>query len=306
MKKILLIFAVFLIAQELSAQGHPAYQLFNKKGKPVNYGKMVKALEEADIILFGEQHNNALNHWLQLQVTKSIHAKHPVTLGAEMFEADDQVLLDEYLADLITENHFITEGKTWKNYKTDYKPLLDYAKENELRFIATNIPRRYASLVNKEGLEGLNQLVEEAKNWIAPLPIEVDLEQSGYKWMIETMGKHAGGDPANIARSQASKDATMAHFILKSFETGKKFIHYHGSFHSKDFQGIYHYLLKANLNLKVMTIASHDQDDIKKLAEENIGIVIEFYHTFVSFVLKHSAAPKRFMLLTIETLNIEF
>jgi uncharacterized iron-regulated protein len=255
----------------LIAQSNPTYQIFNKKGKSVNYGKMMKSLEEADVILYGEQHNDAVNHWLQLQVTKSIHAKSPVILGAEMFEADDQVIMDEYLKNLITEKQFTTEGKMWNNYKTDYKPLLDYAKSNDLRFIATNIPRRYASLVNKQGLEGLDQLTDEAKTWIAPLPIEVDLELPGYKWMIDTMGQHATGDPANIARSQASKDATMAHFILQNLEAGKKFIHYHGSFHSNNFEGIFYYLMKGNPSLKIVTIANVNQESLDKISEDNLG-----------------------------------
>ncbi len=265
---VMLILVLFCLVQ-VRAQENPTYQIFNKKGKKINFGKMMKELTDADIILFGEQHNDAVLHWLQLQVTKSVHEKYPLVLGAEMFEADDQVLMDEYLNGVITESHFTTEGKMWKNYKTDYKPVLDFAKTNNLRFIATNIPRRYASLVNRKGLGALDELAEEAKTWIAPLPIEVDLEQAGYKWMIETMGQHSGGEPANIARSQASKDATMAHFILKNFEAGKKYIHYHGSFHSNNFEGIYYYLAKGNASLKVMTIASANQEDISKISEDN-------------------------------------
>jgi len=272
MKKIycVLLLLSFSIVQ-INAQNNPAYQIFNKKGKTVNYGKMLKTLAEADVILFGEQHNDAVNHWLQLQVTKSIHENSPVVLGAEMFEADDQVIMDEYLNGLLTEKQFTKEGKMWPNYKTDYKPLLDYAKSNDIRFIATNIPRRYASLVNKKGLGSLDQLTDEAKTWIAPLPIEVDLELPLYKWMIETMGKHSAGDEANIARAQASKDATMAHFILQNMEAGKKFIHYHGSFHSNNFEGIYYYLIKANPNLKIVTIANVSQESLDKLEEDNLA-----------------------------------
>ena len=272
MKYLLSVLLILSMSFFSLAQENPAYQIFNKNGEAVDYGTMIQAFAGGDVILFGEQHNNAVNHWLQLQVTKSLFEMSPIVLGAEMFEADDQVLMDEYLKDLITESHFTTEGKMWKNYKTDYKPLLDFAKTNNLPFIATNIPRRYASLVNKQGLEGLDQLVDEAKMWIAPLPIEVDLELPGYKWMIETMGQHATGDPANIARSQASKDATMAHFILKNFEEGKKFIHYHGSFHSNNFEGIYYYLSKGNPDLRIMTIASVEQDDIKKISDENLAL----------------------------------
>lgn len=268
MKKLLVV--IFLCcgvatqAQELSV-----YTIFNKKARSVGFGKMLRQMDEADVILFGEQHNDAVVHWLQLQLVKSLHNKSPLMLGAEMFESDNQVILNEYLAGLITHQQFITEAKVWKNHKTDYQPLLDFAKENNLPFVATNIPRRYASLVNREGLEGLDQLSSEAKAWIAPLPIEVDLTLSGYAWMIETMGGHAQGDPANIAKAQASKDATMAHFIEQNLQEGKKFIHFHGTFHSNDFQGIYDYLKKSRPDLNIVTIASVDQKSIAKLAEDN-------------------------------------
>lgn len=271
MRTLVFILTLFL-AFEVTAQEKPAYVIYNQKGKSVNFGKMIRQLESADVVLFGEQHNDAVIHWLQLQLTKALGEKRQLVLGAEMFESDDQVILNEYLSGLITHKHFTTEAKMWKNYATDYKPLVDYALNNDLKFIATNIPRRYASLVNKQGLEGLEQLSDEAKTWVAPLPIEVDLTLPGYAWMIETMGGHAPGDPANIAKAQASKDATMAHFILKNHAEGSQFIHYHGTFHSNNFEGIYHYLKQQNPDLKVMTIASVSQDPIKKLEEDNAAL----------------------------------
>jgi uncharacterized iron-regulated protein len=89
--------------------------------------------------------------------------------------------------------------------------------------------------------------------------------------MIDTMGQHATGDPANIARSQASKDATMAHFILKNMQAGKKFIHYHGSFHSNNYEGIYHYLLKGNSRLKIVTIVNVNQASFDEIGADNLG-----------------------------------
>ena len=270
--KQLICFVLLFSTIVASSQELPAYAIFNQKGKAINFGKMARQLEEADVILFGEQHNDAVLHWLQLQLTKAMGEKNKLVLGAEMFESDDQVLMNEYLSGVITHKHFTTEGKMWDNYETDYKPLVEYAKANNLKFIATNIPRRYASLVNREGLESLEKLSAEAKNWIAPLPIEVDLSLPGYAWMIEAMGAHTKGDPANMARSQASKDATMAHFILKNLEEDTQFIHFHGTFHSNNFEGIYHYLNKANASLKIMTIASVAQASIDKIEEKNMPL----------------------------------
>lgn len=268
MKKLLVIFLLFC-GVAAPAQELPAYTIFNKKEKAISFGKMLKQIEEADVILFGEQHNDAVLHCLQLRLVKALHSKYPLVLGAEMFESDNQTILNEYLAGLITHQQLATEAKVWRNHKTDYKPLLDFAKDNQLHFVATNIPRRYASLVGKKGLEALSELSEEAKKWMAPLPFEVDLTLSGYAWMIETMGSHSQGDPANIAKAQASKDVTMAYFIAQNLEEGKKFVHFHGSFHSNNFQGIYDYLKKSHPNLKIMTIASVNQEDIARLKEEN-------------------------------------
>ena len=119
------------------------------------------------------------------------------------------------------------------------KPLVDFAKENKLAFIATNIPRRYASLVSKKGFEALDNLTEEEKTWIAPLPILYDATLPGYVEMMKMMGDHTS---PNMPKAQAIKDATMAYFIQKNLQPNSVFIHYNGTYHSDNFEGIYWYL----------------------------------------------------------------
>ena len=253
-----------------------AYQLFDKTGEKVSYEKMLEALKTADVVLFGEIHNNPISHWLQLEVTKDLYntRKGKLVLGAEMFEADNQVIMNEYLQGVISRKYFEKEARVWNNYKTDYKPLVSFAKKNDLPFIATNIPRRYANLVAKKGLEGLKKLSKEAKKWIAPLSIKVDLELPGYANMIKMMGgahgKGMGGmTPQNFAKAQAIKDATMAHFITKNRKKHQAFLHFHGTYHSNNFEGIYWYLKKKNSKLKIVTIATVDQDNITSLSAKN-------------------------------------
>ena len=124
--------------------------------------------------------------------------------------------LNNYLAGKIDEKALDTLARLWNNFKTDYKPLVDFAKDNKLKFIATNIPRKFASQVFKGGFEVLEELSDEEKNWIAPLPIAYDATLPGYVKMKEMMGGH-GGD--NLPKAQAIKDATMAYFILKNGES---------------------------------------------------------------------------------------
>ena len=83
------------------------------------------------------------------------------------------------------------------------------------------------------------------------------------------MGTHGSTESAeNIARAQAAKDATMAHFILKNMNDGK-FIHYNGTYHSNNFDGINEYLRKGNPNIKIITISPVEQEDISKLSDES-------------------------------------
>ena len=86
---------LFLI--NVFSQNKPAYVLYNAKGKKVSYQKMLKALQQKDVVLFGEFHNNPISHWLQLEVTKDLKQKRNLVLGAEMFEQDNQPALDLYL-----------------------------------------------------------------------------------------------------------------------------------------------------------------------------------------------------------------
>ncbi len=259
---------------QMNIMDKPAYKIFDKEGKSSSYENLLEEAKKADIVLFGELHNNPICHWLQLELTQDLFVskKDKLKLGAEMFEADNQIILNEYLADIITEKHLSDEAKLWNNYATDYKPLVEFAKENKLTFIATNVPRRYASLVAKQGLEGLENLAPEAKNWLAPLPIQVDLEMPAYANMLKMMGSH-GGDAkvANFAKAQAIKDATMAHFILKDFQKGQTLIHYNGSYHSDNFESIVWYLKKQNPSLKILTISTVEQANLEKLDTENQG-----------------------------------
>ena len=252
----------------------PAYLIFNSSGKNVSYNEMLKDALGSDIVFFGELHDNSLCHWLQLEITNDLFSekKSNLIIGMEMFESDNQLLIDEYMSGKIAEKNFESEAKLWKNYKTDYKPTVDLAKENNLKFVATNIPRRYASLVNKKGFEGLDSLTIDAKKYIATLPISYDPEVECYKSMMGMMGESNRHDTINIAKAQAIKDATMAYFILKYWTLGKTFIHINGSYHSDNYEGIVWWLKKENPKLKIVTISTVEQDTISSLSEENKGI----------------------------------
>ena len=73
----------------------------------------------------------------------------------------------------------------------------------------------------------------------------------------------------NLPKAQAAKDATMAYFILENWTEGKTFFHFNGSYHSDHFEGIVWHLKQENPGLKIMTIATVQQEDLDSLSEEN-------------------------------------
>jgi len=253
----------------------PAYQIYNNKGKEIKYSKMISELKEADIILFGEMHDNPVGHWLELKLAKDLYEerKQNLILAAEMFETDNQLMIDEYLSGKISSGKFDEDARLWKNYRTDYKPLLSFAKDNKLKFIGSNIPRRYAAIVFGKGFEALDSLSTQAKSYIAPLPILYDSNLVSYKKMLD-MKEGMGGQHINpnLPKAQAIKDATMAYSILRNWSAGKQVIHYNGSYHSDNYEGIVWYLKQMNKNLKVMTISSVYQGQLDSLNKESEGL----------------------------------
>ena len=249
---------------------YPAYLIYDKNGKEVSFSKMVKAAYESDIVFAGELHNNPISHWIELQLAKSLYLNKnkSVVMGAEMFEADNQLILDEYLNGTISSSNFMKEMRLWPNYETDYKPLVEFAKNKSIPMIATNVPRRYASMVFKKGFEGLDSLSGQAYNYIAPLPIDYDPSVPCYKKMLTMGGGHAS---PNMPKAQALKDATMAHFILKNWKEGSCFLHFNGAYHSDQYEGIVWHIKRKNDAVKVMTITTVLQDDVTELLEENEG-----------------------------------
>lgn len=248
----------------------PVYVLYNSKGNKVSFKKMVSHLKSQNIVMFGELHNNPIAHWLEIEITQELRRFKHLTLGGEMFESDHQKALDLYLQDSISIQGLDSLARLWSNFYTDYKPLVDYAKKHQLNFIATNIPGRFASAVYKQGgFMALDSLSEREKSWVAPLPIAFDPNLPNYQAILKMMGKH--GSP-NIVKAQASRDATMAHFILKNYSKDHLFLHFNGAYHSNNYEGIVWYIKNQNSELKLGTISTVCQNNINKLEETNKGL----------------------------------
>lgn len=268
--KFLLVSLAILIVQLISAQKvKEAYVIYTSNGKKTNFQSIEKQALIADFVFFGEFHDNPICHWLQLELTESMHAKSQsnLILGFEMFEQDQQAILDAYVEGKIDEKTFNDSCRLWPNYSTDYKPLVDFAKENNLKCIASNVQRKYASLLFKKGRGALDTLAPTIKAQMADIQFEIDTTLSQYRAVREIGGHDMG---LNMVEAQAFKDATMAKFIVKNSKPNSKMIHFNGAFHSDYHQGILWYLKKEKPNAKVLTISTVTQVEMDKLDKENL------------------------------------
>lgn len=269
--KYLFFIVSFFLSSILFAQNLIPFKIFTANGKPVTNKKFLKKMNDADVILFGELHDNSIAHWLELQLVKHLHKNHNIVIGMEMFETDNQQFLDAYLNEKISAKQLDSLARLWNNFKTDYKPIVDFCKQNHLSVIATNIPRRYASLLFKQGEQALQNLPDADKQWFPPLPMLYDENLPNYKAMLSMFGDTTHANK-NFPKSQAIKDYTMATNILKNYIPNSIFIHFNGSYHSNNYEGIYWYLKQINPELRILTIATVLQTDLNKLDKENKNI----------------------------------
>ena len=256
----------------------PAYRLFTATGQAADYDQMLSEFAQADVVLFGEQHNDVIAHWLELQVAKDLLLlKKPgqVVLGMEMFERDVQPLVAQYAAGSLADTAFERQARPWPNYATDYRPLLQLARDNKLSVVGTNAPRPFAQAVARGSLTALSKLPATDRALLAPLPLKVDYELPGYKNMAAMFGgdsKAHGGGAQNIIQAQALKDATMAHFIQTSRQEGQTLLHLNGSYHSDHHDGIVAYLRQYAPKLRVKTLSVVTQEQLQQLDKEQVNV----------------------------------
>ncbi|ADX68299.1 MULTISPECIES: ChaN family lipoprotein [Weeksella] len=271
MIRIIFFISLYLLSYFSTAQDLKNYQFYNKNQKAIDFHQTAKILSKYDIILFGEHHNDAVTHWLQLKLAEELYktSNKKLKLGFEMFERDNQHAIDWFLTNKINEKVFADSVRFWSNYKTDYQPLLLFAKEKNLGVVASNVPRKYASIVAKNGLASLDSLPENEKKWIVRLPLFVDEKTPGYPEMIEMMKDHSATNAKNFVYAQALKDATMAESILLNHKKNELFLHFNGDYHSKNYGGIYYYLKRANPKLKIAVISIIVNKNLRPILESN-------------------------------------
>lgn len=258
----LMLFNLKLSKAQSSTSNSELYSIIESKTeKIITINELAQKLNSYDLVFFGEQHNDSVAHVLQFEIYKLLLTQKPnLVLGMEMFEKDIQPIMDEYLQSIISEKHFKKDAKAWPNY-SDYKPMIEYAKENKKSVFASNTPARYANLVNRKGIDELKLIKGKSKQWLPRLPLNMSDTVYSAKFKNVMQG-HDDAATKNMFAAQILWDTGMAESIVKQLKAGNKNVyHLNGRFHSDGNMGIPFQVRKLSPKTKIAIISSFSQDD---------------------------------------------
>ena len=224
-------------------------RVFNTKARQyVDFRTFADAAANADVVFFGEQHDDPATHRAELALLAAVGARRSnVVVSLEMFDRDVQSVLDAYLAGQIPESAFVATTRAWTRYSTDYRALVELARAYGWPVVAANPPRRFATAVSRLGIAMLDTMPAGDRAMIAR---EISCPRDNYyERFAESMKTHsAGGGPPSAKDSvdaaamtnrfyeaQCIKDETMGESIAAAHAKagqGVVVLHFNGAFHS--------------------------------------------------------------------------
>ena len=293
------------------------YRVYERNGDAITIAAIVDEALGDEVLLVGEEHDDMVGHSFQnlllIEVVERIGSDlgsgRTVLLSLEMFESDVQYVVDEYLAGLITEAHFLRSSRPWEDYANRYRPLVENARELGLPVLAANAPRRYVNRVTNQGPESLEQLSGQARTYLPPLPYRGPSDRYRAQWdtvMAEAMrgirsesdttsfrtDPSAGDEnesrgeegPAvhelnpNMIHAQALWDASMGYSITEALvgHIGAFVLHMAGTFHVEKGTGIQEHILAYRPGTLVTTVVMKKVDDIEAWSDSEYAPLADY------------------------------
>lgn len=241
------------------------FRVYAPDGSARTLEELVAAVDGVEVVFLGEEHDDPVAHYLEAEILRLAHArataaKRPTVVSLEMFERDVQTVVNEYLSGLISEKHFLASSRPWGRYATDYRPMVEFAKENKFAVVAANPPGRYANRVARLGRGSLDDLSDQARSWLPPLPYGDPDPAYAAKFLALMGGGPAASvshGPAYMIDAQVLWDAGMAYSISEALirQPGALVVHVNGGFHSEERMGAPTQLLRYRPGVKFLTVA---------------------------------------------------
>ncbi|TGN06923.1 hypothetical protein EHS11_17450 [Leptospira ilyithenensis] len=271
-------FAVSIAAEEVSS-----LKIWNSKTKSYgDWSEILKQAEEYDVVIWGEEHDDEEGHRAELAFFQKFTGSFPASaLSLEMLEKDQQLILDEYAKNVIPDRQLLAGSNHWKNFASDYYPLVKHAKESSSSIVCANPPRRYVNAVARKGTVAYSDFSNEVYHWI---PEAHTLKQNispGYHTKLLSMfqADHSRDSepksnlpgPENMILAQFMWDQGMAESISREiYRSGRKIFHVNGRFHSDDEGGVVFRLRKMGHKVLVLSVfpeGKEEEGDFSKLGD---------------------------------------
>ena len=273
------------------------FVVFHSDGSPASLEELIEVAGDFDAVLLGEQHNDPITHRVQMEIFRRswvrwggggpmasgpragangpgvLNGDRNVVLTLEMFERDVQYILDEYMADLITETHFQSSARPWGNYDPDYRRLVEFAKANRIPVVAANAPRRYVNLASRLGRPAIDALPESARRYLPPLPYPAAAPAYKAEWdaLMGDAAMHMQGDPLD---GQTLWDASMGHAITTAIDSHANalVVHLAGGFHVENHTGTPDAIQHYRPGTRSMVVAIRPADDPAAFGPDRMGL----------------------------------
>ena len=214
----------------------------------MSFGRLVREASRADIVFFGEQHDDPVTHATELALLAAVGERRArLVLSLEMFERDVQDTLNRYLRGQSSEAELLAASRPWERYATDYRGMIELARVRGWPVVAANVPRRLASAVSRAGLAAVDTMAAADKRWLAKSHT-CPRDDEYFRRFSDQMKEHGSGGPSSPSDTAALRDMTSRFYdaqcvkdeamgeavadAWRSAGRGAIVVHYNGAFHS--------------------------------------------------------------------------
>jgi uncharacterized iron-regulated protein len=188
----------------------PPHLVATRTDLVMTVAEVADQLAAADVVALGELHDTPAVHGMHHRLLAALHERRgDVVIAMEMFERDTQTVMLKYLNGFADEGEFLEQARPWPNYARDYRPVVEFAKQNGLVVLAANAPRKLAAKAAREGIAAVAGDPNVARVTTAP-------EDEYWTAFQDEMLGHPGVTPQqlkNFYAAQCLKDDTMAEAI---------------------------------------------------------------------------------------------
>ena len=189
--------------QQNSSNKHAVEKIAERKAldlrSDLDLDKVVSSVASSRVIYVGEIHDDYADHLTQLEIVRRLYAINPnIAIGMEQFQQPFQEIIDRYIRGELDEKGLIRDTEWMERWKFDYRlyrPILSFAREQQIPVIALNLSKEIVGKVSKLGFDGLSQ---EDKGKI---PAEIDYSDKAYHERLKSIyEKHSHSDKKGFER----------------------------------------------------------------------------------------------------------